>query len=350
MRLILVLGVLALMPLAGFAQTLTPSQDAYYVPGNGTNYGAAASITVGSSSSIGLVQFDLSTLPAGVTASQVQKATLTLFLNRANVGGAVDINTVASSWSELTVNGNSPPSSGSLVATGVAATSANTFLTVDATAAVQGWITSPVANNGFMIAATPLTSPIVQIDGKTTPLTSASVQFDSKENQNTSHPATLSIVLAAAGPAGAPGANGHSLLNGSAPPAAGAGADGDFYLLKPSMCLYGPKAAGTWPTPCSSLIGPAGASTHIESGSGSCTGATNTQVRCPTHGVVFSTRYATTPVCMIGLSRANFSLPEGHVDISINSLFENGFEGALQVLDSSGGLVTGEYSWACWPR
>jgi len=43
----LILGVLALMPLAGFAQTLTSSQDAYYVPGNGANYGAAASITVG---------------------------------------------------------------------------------------------------------------------------------------------------------------------------------------------------------------------------------------------------------------------------------------------------------------
>ena len=346
----LILGVLALMPLAGFAQTLTPSQDAYYVPGNGTNYGAAASITVGSSSSIGLVQFDLSSLPAGVTASQVQKATLTLFLNRANVGGAVDINTVASSWSELTVNGNSPPSSGSLVATGVAATSANTFLTVDATAAVQGWITSPVANNGFMIAATPLTSPIVQIDGKTTPLTSASVQFDSKENQNTSHPATLSIVLAAAGPAGAPGANGHSLLNGSAPPAADTGADGDFYLLKPSMCLYGPKAAGTWPTPCSSLIGPAGPSPHIETGYGSCTGATNTSVRCPTLGVVFSTPYATAPSCVFGLSRANFSILEAHVELFMTQLYEWTFEGTLKVLDSPGGYVWAEYVWVCFPR
>jgi len=61
------------------AQTLTPSQDTFYVPGNGTNYGTATTITVGSSGSLGLVQFDLSTL--GLTAAQVQKATLTLFLD-----------------------------------------------------------------------------------------------------------------------------------------------------------------------------------------------------------------------------------------------------------------------------
>ena len=336
MRLILVLGVLALMPLAGFAQTLTSSQDAYYVPGNSANYGAATAITVGSAASVGLVQFDLSTLPSGVTASQVQKATLTLFLNRANVGGSVNINTVASSWSESTVNGNSPPSSGSLVATGVAATLANTFLTVDATAAVQGWITSPVANNGFMITATPSTS--------------TSVQFDSKENLNTSHPATLSIVLAAAGPAGAPGANGHSLLNGSTQPAADTGADGDFYLQKPSMCLYGPKAAGTWPTPCSSLIGPAGPSPHIEYGYGSCTGATNTSVRCPTLGAVFSTPYATAPSCVFGLTRANFSILEAHVELFMTQLYEWTFEGTLKVLDSPGGYVMAEYVWVCFPR
>ncbi|SPE22742.1 exported hypothetical protein [Candidatus Sulfopaludibacter sp. SbA3] len=238
------LSFLAFMPLAGFAQTLTVSQDAHYVPGNGTNYGTATTITVGSSSSVGLVQFDLGILPSSVTASQIQKATLTLFLDHVGAGGTINIDTVSTStsWNEWTVTGNSPPSSASVVATAVPANTANTYLTVDATAAVQGWVTNPGSNNGFMILG----------NGST------SVQFDSKENVNTSHSATLTIVLANLGPAGPPGAaggNGNTIWSGGAAPVAATGTDGDFYLLTTTSCLYGPKAAGAWPGTCTSLAG-----------------------------------------------------------------------------------------------
>jgi len=63
------IAALALAPIAGFAQTLAPSQDAYVVPGNGSNFGTATTITAGSSGSVGLVQFDLTQLPAGLTAA-----------------------------------------------------------------------------------------------------------------------------------------------------------------------------------------------------------------------------------------------------------------------------------------
>ena len=255
----LALGFLALAPLAGFAQTvtvgplagsaqtLTVSQDAHYVPGSGTNYATATTITVGSAASVGLVRFDLGALPAGITAGQVQKATLTLFLGRVVTGGSINIDTVSAStpWNELTVNGILPPLSGSVVATAVPATTANTYLSVDATAAVQGWITSPATNNGFMIQGNVGTS----------------VQFDSKENLNTSHPATLIIVLANIGPAGPPGAagrNGNTIWSGATAPVAATGTDGDFYLLTTTSCLYGPKAAGAWPSTCTSLVGPQG--------------------------------------------------------------------------------------------
>jgi hypothetical protein len=92
-------GVLILVPIAGLAQTLAPSQDAYYIPGNGSNFGTATTITVGSSSSVGLVQFDLTQLPAGVTSAQIQKATLTLFLDHVNAGGSINIDTVSASTS-----------------------------------------------------------------------------------------------------------------------------------------------------------------------------------------------------------------------------------------------------------
>src|SRR5580658_610350 len=196
------IAALALAPIAGFAQTLAPSQDAYYVPGNGSNFGTATTITVGSSGSIGLVQFDLTQLPAGVTAAQIQKATLTLFLDHVNSAGTINIDTVSSStpWGELTVTGNSGISAGNAVATSVPVATAATFMAVDATSAVQGWITTPSSNNGFMIQAN----------------TGTSVQFDSKENTTTSHPATLTIVLVSVGPTGATGGSGTNGSNGAA--------------------------------------------------------------------------------------------------------------------------------------
>jgi hypothetical protein len=194
------IAALALAPLAGFAQTLAPSQDAFFVPANGTNFGTATTITVGSSSSVGLVQFDLTQLPGGVTAAQIQKATLTLFLDHVNAAGTINIDTVSAStpWGELTVTGNTGISAGSAVTTGVGVSTADTFLPVDATAAVQGWITTPGSNNGFMLLA----------NGST------SVQFDSKENTSTSHPATLTIVLVSFGPTGATGSSGSNGATG----------------------------------------------------------------------------------------------------------------------------------------
>src|ERR1700733_6684461 len=173
----LAIGVLVLMPIAGLTQTLDPSQDAYYVPGNGSNFGTATTITVGSVSSVGLVQFDLTQLPAGVTSAQIQKATLTLFLDHVNAGGSINIDTVSGStpWSELTVTGNSGISPGIAVNTSVMTNTTDTFVSVDATAAVLAWITTPSSNNGFMIQAN----------------ASTSVQFDSKESTSTSHPAML---------------------------------------------------------------------------------------------------------------------------------------------------------------
>jgi Collagen triple helix repeat (20 copies) len=195
------IAALALAPIAGFAQTLAPSQDAYYVPGNGSNFGTATTVTVGSSGSIGLVQFDLTQLPAGLTAAQIQKATLTLFLDHVNAGGSINIDTVSAStpWGELTVTGNSGISPGLAVNTSVMTNTADTFIALDATSAVQGWIATPSSNNGFMIQAN----------------TGTSVQFDSKENTSTSHPATLTIVLVNVGPSGATGATGPTGSNGS---------------------------------------------------------------------------------------------------------------------------------------
>ncbi|MDR3701942.1 MAG: hypothetical protein P4L56_19995 [Candidatus Sulfopaludibacter sp.] len=81
----------AVLPAVTWGQVLTPAQDAYYVPGYATNFGAAVSVTVGSSGSVGLVQFDLGALPPGTTAAQVQRATVALFINKVNVPGSISV-------------------------------------------------------------------------------------------------------------------------------------------------------------------------------------------------------------------------------------------------------------------
>jgi hypothetical protein len=62
------------------------------------------------------------------------------------------------------------------------------------------------------------------------------------------------------GPAGTAGATGNTILNGLGAPTSGAGNNGDFYLRTDTMCVYGPKSAGTWPGSCVSMVGPPGPS------------------------------------------------------------------------------------------
>jgi hypothetical protein len=186
-------------PAAMLSQSLTPSGDSYFVPGNATNFGTSPNITVGSSSSVGLVQFDLTQLPAGTTAAQVQHATLTIFVNHVNSGGTLNIDSVSQTtpWSESTVNGNSGVAPQTPIATGIPYM-ANNFIVVDATAVVQGWISSPTTNNGFYISAT-----------------GGSFQLDAKENTGTSHSALLTFTLANSGPQGATGPTGSVGATGS---------------------------------------------------------------------------------------------------------------------------------------
>jgi len=242
----LALAALALAPISGFAQTIVPSADTYYVPANAGNFGTATTITVGQASAVGLVQFDLSQLPAGVTSGQIQKATLTLFVDRVNASGTINIDTASGAWSELTVTGNNNPAPGAAVATAVTVATTDMFISVDATAAVQGWITTPNSNNGFMIIGN----------------TGTSVQFDSKENSLTSHPATLTIILANAGPTGPTGPTGSNGAAGATGPTgvgtagatgptgpSGAAGAGTFFsaqiLATNAIVAYGKQYSGT---------------------------------------------------------------------------------------------------------
>lgn len=155
----------------------------------GANYGSLANLYVGNGNTA-LLQFDLSTLPSGVTPSQISRATLTLFVNRVNTSGPISIAPANTSWSEGAVTYSSLPSSGAAFAT-FTPLQAGQYITVDITALVQGWISSPSSNNGLVLSSS-----------------SADVLLDSKENDQTGHPAALDITLVNAGAPGATGATG----------------------------------------------------------------------------------------------------------------------------------------------
>lgn len=56
---------------------------------------------------------------------------------------------------------------------------------------------------------------------------------------------------------GTVGSNGKSVLSGSGAPSSGLGTDGDFYIDTTAHAIYGPKTSGAWGS-STSLVGPAG--------------------------------------------------------------------------------------------
>jgi Collagen triple helix repeat (20 copies) len=173
------------------------------------NFGSVSNLYVGNGS-FALLQYDLSNLPSGTIAAQVTRANLTLFVNRVNVAGAVDIAAVQSGWSELGVTFNTAPTIGATVMT-VPVTTADTFIVIDVTQIVQGWMTTPSSNHGFAISAS-TTAP------------NTFVLFDSKENQETAHAASLDVSIA--GPVGPDGPTGPQGLPGLTGPAGPQGLQG----------------------------------------------------------------------------------------------------------------------------
>ena len=161
------------------------------------NSGTISNLNVGGGYTA-LVQFDLSTLPVGTTASQVSRAVLRLYCNRADTPGLVSVQPVNGAWGEYSVTYTTLPTVGS-AAQVVQVNQAGAYVTVDVTGLVQGWITSPSTNNGLALTAG-----------------TAVVQFDSKENDLTGHAPALDIsflsqgtgVTGPQGPAGATGAVG----------------------------------------------------------------------------------------------------------------------------------------------
>jgi hypothetical protein len=173
-----------------YATEATVAGDTYVNSAHpSTNYGALSNLYVNSNGTT-LIQFDLSSFPAGTTASQIGKATLKLYVNRVNAFGLISVQPVTSAWNEATATYATAPSLGSAVAS-FTPNRVGQFIIVDVTALVQGWVTTPSSNFGVA-----LTSAL------------GNVVFDSKENDETSHVAHLDVTVVSQGATGATGATG----------------------------------------------------------------------------------------------------------------------------------------------
>ena len=98
-----------------------------------TNFGGLPTINVGNGST-GLLAFDLSTLPVGMTAG-------------------IEVQTVNSPWKESAVSaGNQPVTSGAGSSAYYGLAQAGQYMSIDVTAQVKSWITNPSTNFGFALA------------------------------------------------------------------------------------------------------------------------------------------------------------------------------------------------------
>jgi hypothetical protein len=195
------LALAAIIP--AFAQTLLPLGDTFVASGNLNNFSTSPTINIGGAGAYqGLIQFDTTALPAGITGASVAKASLVLFVNKVGAAGAVDINAANGQWTEATVNGNNAPGIGMSIASAVPVNTAGAYITVDATALVKAWLDGIINDHGVILTVDP-------------GFASTSVFFDSKENATTSHPAILQVTLVGGGATGPAGPQGPQGLPGS---------------------------------------------------------------------------------------------------------------------------------------
>ena len=200
-----------------------PSQDTYVaLAKSSTNYGNSSSLAVQAGGTYSLVKFNLASLPSAVTANQLNRAVLRLYVSglSSTTTQNLDVLVVNSSWTENKVNYGNAPALGSAVALGVpvASNALNTFIEVDVTSILQAWMEGSQPNYGLALVPSAGSS--------------IAVSFDSKEAVNTSHEPELLYWFN--GPTGATGAPGGTGPQGPAGPPGPAGPQGPQGVAGPA--------------------------------------------------------------------------------------------------------------------
>jgi hypothetical protein len=240
------MAALLLVPGGAWAAGANAIADTYVSSTSpASNFGTATTISVGGGNT-GLIQFDLSGLPAGLAAANINKATMTFYVNTVAIGGSVDIAQVTSAWTEAGVNNSNRPTFLSPFLLGVPTGVSRQYVTVDVTQLVKDWVTGVAQNFGVQISA-----------AAAAPTTA--IVLDSKENQTTSHPAFLDVVIQSVGPAGPTGPQGTAGAAGPTGPTGPLGPQGVAGPTGPTGPIGTAGAAGpTGPLGPQGVAGPTG--------------------------------------------------------------------------------------------
>jgi len=177
--LILCVVFIAVFPMRTFAQfQAVLADDSFVDSGTPTsNFGTNNALKASSTQTIYL-KFDLSALPAGVSASDVSRAYVKLYVNKLTTSvPSENIGLICSTWVESTITYNLRPSVCSTTAVTGSISAANEYITLDVTTAVQAWLSQPSQNFGVSIQ----------------PSGSGNAVFDSKESGGS--PPELSVEL-----------------------------------------------------------------------------------------------------------------------------------------------------------
>ena len=146
------LGICTLAP-ACLAFDAVLTDDTYLsLKGTVANQGASQLLRVDSAHAA-LFKFDLSFLPAGVSADNVSVATLTVFASQVSKPGTIGLYSVNGGWSERAAvqNVNVTPDTG--IWGTVPTKTRNVFVRLDVTSVVKGWL-SGATNSGVAIGTT----------------------------------------------------------------------------------------------------------------------------------------------------------------------------------------------------
>jgi hypothetical protein len=379
-RALLLLTALLLSCSAARAATLSVAADSYVSStAPTTKYGAATTLNVGGGS-ITLLNFNLAALPSGLTSANIQKATLTVFVNKVTTAGGLDFLPITGSWSESGVTYNNAPARGTAALSDVAVSAANQYITVDVTTLVQSWL-SGTANHGLAIQA-----------ASAQPNTS--VSLDSKEATATSHAAFLDVTLMATdtvavqgqqGPAGPPGPQGiqgpagppGASVTGPAGPPGPAGPQGPptpnlraIALLKwfPAYGItssVGPQPRGIafdgvnmWITSTGSQLAPFPVNASMATGGNSCGPSGfygvafdggNLWVTAPGQNSVYQISLGANSYCQVGPPIATGNGPTGIAFDGANLWVANSLDGTVTKLRSSDATNLGTFPTGLGP-
>src|SRR5262245_61403447 len=145
-------AALLLLPGSAGATQAVLTDDAYTSSAfKAANFGSGQTLAVSAAGRTFLL-FDFATLPP-VSGSSVEKATLTVFVNSVLAGGHLDVNLPVGPWNEaaLTYNLAPPLVASSVASVPVVVADKNSFVTIDVTSIVQGWMDNPASNLGLVL-------------------------------------------------------------------------------------------------------------------------------------------------------------------------------------------------------